>query len=200
MSKIITKKFFNDDNGENSTTIIHNYYESADEYYTLAPISNQIDTNIIDDIVVTPDDVIIPDDNQIDNLISSQPVIDYQEPIEFLEAKEIITSNITSTLDLELNVEPNRSIIASNIKYRSMVVNDGIIDSISIKSIKVFVANCNILLETSNDCDGIEIIIYNNNLREIFVRNSDRQFVEKLCAGHSLKIMYVSIIDKWICC
>ena len=92
----------------------------------------------------------------------------------------------------------NGTLIVPNIRYASTILNDSIIDSVAIKTFKIFIVivTGTVLLNADPSCDGIEIVIYNNSESSI-VRDSE-SIITRLCRGQSAKLIYLVLINKWI--
>ena len=104
---------------------------------------------------------------------------------------------IRSSCDLDISVNPGHRVNISNIGYQTAIFNSNIIDSIAIKSIKVFLVCCDILLQGDETCNGIEIIIYNNGAFSIIVRDLIH-VIDTIDSDCSAKLVYLTVINKWI--
>jgi cytoskeletal protein CcmA (bactofilin family) len=115
-----------------------------------------------------------------------------------LYSADIETNLLGSRNDLAIVAGTNRSVNIPNIRYGVDNSDIAIIDPSAIKSIKIFVVTKNILLPSDETCNGIEIIIYNQNrLGKIIIR--DRiSIIDNLEPQCAVKLVYIYIVDKWI--
>ena len=80
-----------------------------------------------------------------------------------MSAESITSASITSNNDLNIAAAINKSVIATNIKYKINDDDQGLIDANAIKSFKIFITTKDTRIEADESSDGFEIIIFNNN-------------------------------------
>jgi len=120
-----------------------------------------------------------------------------------LEVTETFKTNIIETPCISsqnnLNLVPaiNRSVNIPNIRYNTNIANPQIIGPIEIKSSKIFIVNRNIILESDESCDGIEIIIYNKNMAGSIIIRNITNIIIKLDAQCGVKLIYLFLVNRW---
>jgi hypothetical protein len=72
-----------------------------------------------------------------------------------------------------------------------------VIDPIMIKNSRIFVLVQSVIIQSDITSDGIEIILLNNSINDIRIRDPVKQ-LQILCPHMSVRMIYVSSIDFWI--
>jgi len=115
---------------------------------------------------------------------------------DVVRSERVETCLINSPRNINIVAGPDHSVAIPNIRYNVDLCNLATISPIMIKSNKIFVVNKNILLQADPSCDGIEIIIYNQNVATIIVRDITL-VLEKLESQHAVKIVYIASVCRW---
>lgn len=167
----------------------------GDHISTNARITN----NFVVDNKITTDYMQITKDIQVDGFFTATNAVCTNLNInETFKSNNIQTSNIESASDLNLIAGINRSINIPNIRYNINIDNVSLIDPSLIKSFKIFIVSTNIIINSDETCNGIEIIIYNRNMeRNIIIRNTT-VVIDELLPQCSRKMAFVYAINKWI--
>lgn len=112
--------------------------------------------------------------------------------------RNILTNSIGSLDDLYLSSGLNHTINIPNIKYGIDISGSPIITPTKIKLMKIFIVNNNIMLQSDASCDGIEIIIFNNNFTGAIVVRDTTNIIDTICAKTASKFLYLFITNSWI--
>lgn len=133
------------------------------------------------------------------NLIATNGII-----VDKIITKKRIISNVleshtlTSPGDINIIAGFGNTVNVPNISYGINADNLLTLDPIVIKSNKIFIVSNNISLLGDNTCDGIEIIVYNQNIvRPIIVRDPV-SIIDKLPSQCAIKLVYIFLLNRWV--
>jgi hypothetical protein len=110
----------------------------------------------------------------------------------------IETTSVGSPTDLNIVAGTNQSVNIPNIRHNVALTNTNVITPIAIKSTKIFIVSQNIILEADETCNGIEIIIYNNNVSGNIIVRDLLSIIARVPNKCSVKMVYIFLINQWI--
>lgn len=118
--------------------------------------------------------------------------------LNYLQANTIDTNQIISESDIHILPAENGTINVPNIKFEINYSDCALIDSFSIKNSKFFILRRNVILTADETCNGIEIILYNDNpCKEIVVRDACG-IINFIPGKVAVQIIYLADLKKWI--
>jgi cytoskeletal protein CcmA (bactofilin family) len=103
---------------------------------------------------------------------------------------------INSPVDINIAAGPGSAVNIPNVRNNVSMSDLGTITPEMMKTAKVFVVNKNILLQADPSCNGIEIVIYNQNTATIIVRDITRVLAEIECQ-HAAKFIFIGPVNRW---
>ncbi len=112
--------------------------------------------------------------------------------------RNILTNSIAAPGDLNLAAELDHTINIPNIKYGIIMIREPIITATTIKLGKIFVVNNNTILQADSSCDGIEIIIFNNNISGNIAIRDTTNIIDTLCARSARRLLFLYISNCWV--
>lgn len=154
--------------------------------------------NFITNGQIFTSDITISNNLQTNGVVNSNEIVSNTLLSETISSNILETSEIVAPSNLKIMVPFGNSINIPNIKYSVVELNSPLIDPIAIKLYKIFIINSNVLLNADVTCDGIEIIIYNRNIKNKVIVRDTTYIVTTLESMQSGRFIYLDCIHKWI--
>lgn len=149
---------------------------------TITTDGNIISTNLKSHGIIEAKNLSVIDKIISDNIICNQ----------------INTGHIFSNSNLYLETGSNNIVSIPNVRYQTKLIDVPIITPEDIKKSKIFIVTKNIILYADEFCDGIEIIVYNDNPAfDIAIRNVTT-IIDTIPIKCATKLVYIHAINKWI--
>lgn len=161
-----------------------------------------ININLLGDIVATnsfvTNNLFVDKDIVADNIRASSLQSDKIVANDVCIEDKIVVSSIKSCGDICLVPEIEHVVTVPNIRYAVDTCNSATIEASSIKASKIFIVTKNIRLAADESCNGIEIIIYNNNTNNKIIIRDTHVIICTLAYHTAIKLCYLCEIDKWV--
>lgn len=125
--------------------------------------------------------------------------------VEHVNVEHVNANNIkcplieTQAIVSSIIANNNSCVYIPNIRYNVDITNTPLINSIALKNAKIFVVDHNVVLNSDESCNGIEIIIYNSNCNCSIIVRDQCCVICNIAPKQSSKMVYLFIDNKWIC-
>jgi hypothetical protein len=161
--------------------------------------NSHVTNNILVDGMTQMKHAIVTDSLDINGLLVADEITSNSMTVNTnANIRNILTNSVTSPNNLILTAGLGHTVDIPNIRHAIDFSREPIITPLAIKSAKIFMVNTNVILQADASCDGIEIIIVNNNPRNTIAIRDTTCIIDTICARTASKLIYLFALTSWI--